>query len=136
MIPFTNHPQIDADSVFLRDLPLSQVRLQNQSLVPWLILLPRREEIEIYQLSAQDRTQLMEEVALASRALVTAFTPDKINVGALGNYVPQLHVHVIGRYKKDPAWPQPVWGKLPTSPYTPEALTAIRQRLNDDALWG
>lgn len=135
MIPFPLHTQIEADSVFLRDLVLSQLRLQNQSLVPWLILLPRRDVTEIYQLSAEDRTQLMEEIATVSRVLVKAFHPDKINVGALGNYVPQMHVHVVGRYKNDPAWPQPVWGKLLNSPYQPAALDNIKQKLNDPALW-
>jgi diadenosine tetraphosphate (Ap4A) HIT family hydrolase len=135
MIPFTLHAQIEADSVFLRDLPLSQVRLQNQNALPWLILLPRREVTEIYHLSPDDRAQLMEEIALVSEVLVRAFVPDKINVASLGNYVPQLHMHVVGRFKNDPAWPQPVWGKLSPKPYTEEALQNVRQRLNDIALW-
>lgn len=132
---FTLHAQIEADSVFLRDLPLSQLRLQNQNLVPWLILVPRREATEIHQLTHEDRAQLMEEIAMTSRAMTSLFAPDKINVGALGNYVPQLHVHVIGRFKNDPAWPQPVWGKLSPSPYAAATLTAIQGRFNDESLW-
>jgi diadenosine tetraphosphate (Ap4A) HIT family hydrolase len=132
---FSLHAQIEADSLFLRDLPLSQLRLQNQNLVPWLILVPRREATEIHQLTPEDRTQLMEEITMTSRAVTSLFAPDKINVGALGNYVPQLHVHVIGRFKTDPVWPQPVWGKLPPSPYVPATLSAIQGRLNDAGLW-
>lgn len=135
MIPFALHAQIEADSVYVRDLVLCQLRLQNQSLVPWFVLLPRREETEIYQLSPEDRAQLMEEVALVSRVMVKSFSPDKINVAALGNYVPQLHVHVVGRFKSDPAWPQPVWGKLPNSPYESGALENIKRRLSDKSLW-
>jgi diadenosine tetraphosphate (Ap4A) HIT family hydrolase len=135
MPPFALHAQIEADSVFLRDLPLSQLRLQNQSLVPWLLLVPRREATEIHQLPAEDRLRLMEEITLASRALAAVFAPDKINVGALGNFVPQLHVHVIGRFKNDPAWPQPVWGKLKPSPYADAALTSIKERLQNATLW-
>jgi diadenosine tetraphosphate (Ap4A) HIT family hydrolase len=77
----------------------------------------------------------MDEITLASRALERLFAPDKINIGALGNIVPQLHVHVIGRFKNDPAWPQPVWGKLPPSPYAAATLSAIQSRLNDAGLW-
>ena len=136
MLPSTLHPTIEADSVFLRDLPLCQLRLQNQSTLPWLVLVPRRTNTtEIHQLSESDRRQLMEEITLASRALERAFSPDKINVGALGNIVPQLHVHVIGRFKTDPAWPQPVWGQLEARPYTPDALAERLHILGNEALW-
>jgi diadenosine tetraphosphate (Ap4A) HIT family hydrolase len=136
MPPFALHPQIEADSLFLRDLPLSQLRLQNQSAVPWLILVPRRADVqELHLLSAEDRQQAMDEITLASRALSALFAPDKINVGALGNVVPQLHIHVLGRFKSDPAWPAPVWGKLPPSPYSAEALADIQKRLKDETLW-
>lgn len=135
MPPFTLPPQIEADSVFLRDLPLSQVRLQNQSLVPWLILVPRRAVTELHELSAEDRATLIEEIALTSKAVQKIFAPDKINVAALGNIVPQLHVHVIGRFKNDPAWPQPVWGRLEPSPYAVNALADLQKRLSNDALW-
>jgi diadenosine tetraphosphate (Ap4A) HIT family hydrolase len=133
---FTPHPQIEKDSIFVHDLPLCQVRLQNQSAMPWLVLLPRREGLtELHQLDPADRQQAMEEIAVASRVLQKAFAPDKINVGALGNIVSQLHIHVIGRFKNDPAWPQPVWGNLPTSPYTEQALLETIERLKNPALW-
>jgi diadenosine tetraphosphate (Ap4A) HIT family hydrolase len=98
MNSFALHPQFETDSLLIRDLPLCQLRLQNQSAVPWLVLVPRRADIrEIHQLIAGDRVQLMEEIAQASQALSALYSPDKINIGALGNIVPQLHVHVIGR---------------------------------------
>jgi diadenosine tetraphosphate (Ap4A) HIT family hydrolase len=136
MPPFTLHRQIETDSVFVRDLPLCQVRLQNQSTVPWLVLVPRRDNLnEIHQLDVTDRQQAMEEIAMASRTVENLFAPDKINVGALGNIVPQLHIHVIGRFKTDPAWPQPVWGKLNPTPYSAEALNDMMRRFDDEALW-
>ncbi len=135
MTDFTLPAQIEADSVFLRDLPLSQLRLQNQSAVPWLILVPRRDVTEMHDLDAEDRQQLMSEMMQVSEVMTKLFAPHKINIGALGNYVPQLHVHIIGRFRNDPVWPQPVWGKLPASPYAPEKLEAIKQKLNDLRLW-
>lgn len=135
-MPFTLHPTLEADSIFLRDLPLCQLRLQNQSAIPWLILVPRRENItEIYELPPTDRHQLMEEITQATTALQTLFKPDKLNIGALGNIVPQLHIHAIARSKADPAWPQPVWGKLGPNTYLPEILDKLRQRLNEENLW-
>ena len=133
---FTPHPQIEADSVFLRDLPLCQLRLQNQSAVPWLLLVPRHTNVtEIHELDAADQHQLMVEMTLTSKALDKLFTPDKINIGALGNIVPQLHVHVIGRFKNDPAWPAPVWGRLEASPYSTQAIADLKVRLSDETLW-
>ena len=136
MTPFVNHPQIEADSVFVRDLPLCQLRLQNQSLLPWLLLVPRRAEVEIYQLPASDQVQLTQEIALASKVLTELFGPDKINVAALGNVVPQLHVHIVGRFKNDAAWPKPVWGNLPNEPYGVDELDAMVSKLKLDHLWG
>lgn len=134
MAPFSLHAQIEADSMLLRDLPLCQLRLQNQSAVPWLILVPRRETTEIYQLSAEDRAQLMEEIALISRLVSEVFKPDKINVAALGNVVPQLHIHVVGRFKNDPAWPKPIWGNVPQQPYTDAARAQVIERINNSSM--
>ncbi len=131
MSPFALHTQLEKDSIFVRNLLLSQLRLQNQKLVPWLILVPRRGDIkEIHELNQEDRILLMEEIAQASKALMALYAPDKINVGALGNIVPQLHIHIIGRFKNDPAWPAPVWGKLPNKPYTADAVEIIKTKLN------
>ncbi len=136
MPEFSLHKQLEADSILIRNLALSQLRLQNQKAIPWLILVPRRADMtEIYQLSAEDRTALMDEITLASRALEKLYAPDKINVAALGNVVPQLHIHVIARFTKDAAWPAPVWGKFAPEPYALHALAEIKKKFNDDGLW-
>jgi diadenosine tetraphosphate (Ap4A) HIT family hydrolase len=136
MSDFSLHPQLASDSIFMRDLALSQLRLNNQKNVPWLVLVPRRADIrEIYELSPVDRAQLTEEIAQASKALVELYAPDKINVGALGNIVPQLHIHVIARFKSDAAWPNPVWGRVTPEPYPAEAIEVIKTKLNGLTLW-
>jgi diadenosine tetraphosphate (Ap4A) HIT family hydrolase len=114
MATFTLHTQLAADGLFLVDWPLCRVLRMNDAAYPWLILVPRLTDArEILDLSAADRVRLMDEIAWASQALRDACGPDKINVAALGNIVPQLHVHVIGRFASDPAWPRPVWGLAP-----------------------
>ena len=120
---FVLHERLAADTVALDDWPLCRVLLMNDQSYPWLILVPRRPDLEeIHDLDAGDRAQLTEEICRASRALQSRFSPDKINVGALGNLVPQLHVHVLARFRSDPAWPGPVWGKQPPVPYESGAL--------------
>src|ERR1700722_5759912 len=136
MPDFSLHKQLEADSILIRNLGLSQLRLQNQKAVPWLILVPRRVEVtEIHQLNAEDRAALMEEMTQAARALEKLYAPDKINIAALGNIVPQLHVHVVARFTKDSAWPAPVWGKFAPDPYALPALAEIKKKLNEDGLW-
>ena len=136
MTEFTLHKQLEADSILIRNLALSQLRLQNQKAAPWLILVPRRPDVtELHQLSEQDGALLMTEITMASRALVKLYAPDKINVGALGNVVPQLHIHVVARFTKDSAWPQPVWGKFAPQPYSLPALAELKKQFNEDSLW-
>jgi len=126
----TLHERLQADTVPVLDLGLSRVLLMNNRVWPWLILVPLREgAVEIHRLSAEDRATLMEEIALASRVMERLFAPDKLNVGALGNVVPQLHVHVIGRTRGDPAWPGPVWGSGHAAPYEPAHRDALAARL-------
>jgi diadenosine tetraphosphate (Ap4A) HIT family hydrolase len=109
---------------------LSSVRLMNDARFPWLVLVPRRPEVrEIHDLAVADRATLMEEIARASAALAVAFRPDKVNVGALGNLVPQLHVHVVGRRVGDPVWPGPVWGKGTPEAYAEDGLRTVIDRL-------
>lgn len=117
-IEFVLHPRLEADSLFVADWPLSRVLLMNDRRYPWVILVPRRSGItELHELAAEERGELMEETARASRTLKSWSGAAKINVGALGNLVPQLHVHVIGRFPSDPAWPGPAWGHSPAEPY-------------------
>jgi len=127
---FTLHPTLAADTVELARWPLCRVLLMNDARYPWLILVPTRPDLrEFHDLDEADRGVLIEEIARASRALEAAFAPDKINVGALGNMVPQLHVHVIGRRQGDDAWPGPVWGKHPPRPYSEAELNELGDRL-------
>lgn len=108
---FTLHERLAADTVPLGDLPLCRVLLMRNRLFPWLILVPRRAgAVEIHRLSVADQRQLTQETSAAAQVLEQMFQPDKINTGALGNVVSQLHIHVIARRRTDPAWPGPVWG--------------------------
>lgn len=127
---FELHPQLAADTRALRELKLSSLLLMNNAVVPWLILVPRREAVrEIVDLTRSDQMQLMDEIAQVSRLLRAEYNPHKINVAALGNVVPQLHVHVIARFENDPAWPKPVWGNIEPMPYEPEAMIELIDRL-------
>lgn len=111
---FSLHKTLEDDSVRLGNFPLSLVLMSRDLNYPWFILVPRREGIrEHYQLARQDQYQLLEESNTLSLVLMEAFSGDKLNVAALGNMVPQLHVHHIVRYRNDPAWPGPVWGAVP-----------------------
>lgn len=120
------HPQLKKDCFIIGRFELSALLLLNDSQYPWFILVPQREDAtEIYQLSPQDQQQLTRESALLAQALSSAFQADKINIAALGNMVPQLHMHHIARYQDDVAWPKPVWGLFPSIPYTTEELEAV-----------
>lgn len=125
MARFVLHEKLTADTIEVARLDLSLLLLMNARQWPWLILVPRRPDIrEIHELPALDRTILMDEISRCSRLLADLFKPDKINIGALGNIVPQLHVHVIARTAADPAWPKPVWGAVAPEPYPPAELAA------------
>lgn len=126
---FELHQQLAADCLSVGNLPLCQVLLADDALYPWFILVPRRTDItEIHQLELPDRNQLWHESNWFSRQLAAFYQPDKLNIAALGNMVPQLHIHHIARFKTDAAWPGPIWGKYPPQPYTDtEAEQRIRQ---------
>jgi diadenosine tetraphosphate (Ap4A) HIT family hydrolase len=116
--PFALDPRLEADTLVASDWPLCRVLLMNDSRYPWLILVPRRAGlVEIVDLNLSERVVLMEEIARASEALRARPGVTKINVGALGNIVQQLHIHAVGRHAGDPAWPGPVWGHSPRRPY-------------------
>jgi diadenosine tetraphosphate (Ap4A) HIT family hydrolase len=115
---FALAPRLEADSLFLVDWPLCQLRLMDDARFPWLILVPRRAGLEEWtELSPEDSAALSAEIAAAGRGLVQMFNPRKLNVGALGNIVRQMHVHVIARFETDAAWPRPVWGQGAGIPY-------------------
>ncbi|MEX2617083.1 MAG: HIT family protein [Alphaproteobacteria bacterium] len=130
MTDFALHETLAADTVEAARWPLCRVRLMNDSRYPWLILVPARAGMtEIHGLDANDQLLLMTEIDRASRALVALYAPDKINVAALGNMVPQLHVHIVARFRTDDAWPGPVWGARPPIPYGEAELNAALQSL-------
>jgi len=129
-MPFVLHPTLAKDTVEVARVPLCRVLLMNDRRFPWLILVPEREAVrEIHELPPEDRAVLIEEIAQAGALLARLFQPDKVNVGALGNVVPQLHVHVIARFAADPAWPGPVWGSGAAEPYADGELGERRERL-------
>lgn len=129
-MPFVLHPTLVKDTVEVARLPLCRVLLMNDRRFPWLILVPEREAVrEIHELPPGDRAVLIEEIAHAGELLARLFQPDKVNVGALGNVVPQLHIHVIARFAADPAWPGPVWGSGAAVPYAEDELEERRERL-------
>ncbi len=135
MPPFTLHPRLAADTVPVGDLPLCRVLLMADARFPWLILVPRRDDLtEFIDLAAPDRAVLMEEIALVSYALQRETGAGKLNVGALGNIVTQLHVHVVARSHGDAAWPGPVWGSGVALAYADDAaqrlVTQIRAALS------
>lgn len=120
---FELHPRLAQDSVEVARWQLSLVLLMRERQWPWLILVPRRPALrEIHELAPSDRALLVEEIARASIALQQTFNAGKINVGAIGNLVPQLHVHIVARHQSDPAWPRPVWGALPPEPMDERGL--------------
>jgi diadenosine tetraphosphate (Ap4A) HIT family hydrolase len=123
------HTKLEADSVFVAALNLSDLRLMNNQQYPWLILVPRVEgAIELIDLSQAQQHELMDEISRVSAVLKSIYEPDKLNVATIGNIVRQLHIHVVARYRSDPAWPSPVWG-YPGTPYTQENLDKTLERL-------
>ena len=127
---FVLHERLEADTLFVTDWPLCRVLLLNDSNYPWLVLVPRRHGItEVHELDASDRQILVEEIAQASHKLQNLTGARKMNVAALGNMVPQLHVHVIARFDTDPAWPKPVWGQVPAASYTADAQAEMVAKL-------
>lgn len=129
-LEFELHPQLAADSIVLGDFPLSRLLLINDATYPWFVLVPRRAgATEIYHLSDEEQCQLIKESSYLASNLADTFAARKMNVASLGNMVPQLHVHHIVRYENDPAWPGPVWGKVPAVPFNDEQIHDVRRKL-------
>ena len=123
IVRYELHPQLAADTHPVAAFDLCELRMMDDANYPWLVLVPRLPDVhELIDLDGQQRHALTDEVDRAARALRDAFHPHKLNIAALGNLVPQLHVHVIARFEHDPAWPSPVWGRVAARPYTPELL--------------
>lgn len=130
MNAFSLHPQLNADTNFISDWPLSRVLLMDDARFPWLILVPRRPDlVEFHDLNTADRAILSEEISRASIALKAVAGAAKVNIGALGNLVPQLHIHVVARNSGDAAWPGPVWGFGQRVPYDAAARDRLLEAL-------
>jgi diadenosine tetraphosphate (Ap4A) HIT family hydrolase len=127
---FALHPQLAADTWPVGDLLLSRVLLMDNARFPWILLVPRRAGLrEMIDLPGVEQAVLSQEIAAASRVMKALFSPDKLNVAAIGNVVPQLHVHVIARSERDEAWPKPTFGFAPPVPYEATAGAALVRRL-------
>jgi diadenosine tetraphosphate (Ap4A) HIT family hydrolase len=113
-LPWSLHPQLEQDTETIGDLVLSRLLVSSDANYPWLVLVPRRPGAsELIDLDPDDQRRLMAEIAAVSQALKAVTLCDKLNVAAIGNMVPQLHVHIVARRRDDPAWPKPVWGAAP-----------------------
>lgn len=127
---FALSPELAADTLGIGRLDLCRLLLMNDATYPWFILVPQRSGIrEIFELDAADRLSLIDEIAMVSKAVDEIFAPDKLNVAAIGNLVPQLHVHIVARFRSDPVWPMPMWGRTPRYPYTGTAAATVRKQL-------
>jgi len=131
------HPQLLNDCRVLGRFNLCHLLLVEDANYPWFILVPDRDSIEeIYQLNTHDQVQLLTESSLFGGHLMRVFKGDKLNIAALGNQVPQLHLHHIVRYKSDSAWPAPVWGKVSSKPYTEFEVSDLMSKLELSRLSG
>ena len=131
MTQFTLDSRLIADTIPVGDLSLSRVLLMNDSRYPWLLLVPRLPDIrEFIDLDMTNRARIWREIEDVSEMMRREFSPHKLNVAALGNVVPQLHVHIIARSLDDAAWPRPVWGVGDRIPYEPEAGQVLAARLS------
>lgn len=126
---FALDPRLAADTHPVGDLALSSVLLMDDARFPWLILVPRRPALsELTDLSPEDAATAFEEIRITVKVVQALTRPDKVNVAALGNVVPQLHVHVVARFRSDPAWPGPVWGVGERKAYPVHARAALLER--------
>ena len=129
---FALDQRLQQDTLVIGDFPLCRLLLSNDSNYPWFILVPRINGIsEVFHLDVADQQKLWEETTGLAQLLNDGLGADKMNIGALGNVVSQLHVHVIVRKRDDAAWPAPVWGKHPARPYTEDQVVALRARLRE-----
>lgn len=132
---FELHERLAADTVEVGDLDVCKVLLMKNAYYPWLILVPRIEEVvELTDLEEEVRQLLMAEISDVSSVIQKKFSVDKINIGALGNMVPQLHIHVLGRFKTDPAWPGPVWGHPEVKAYSEAEIAQLVKELQEEIL--
>ncbi len=127
---FTLDKKLALDSYYVRDLELSRLLLMNDSNYPWLILVPRRNNlVELTDLDFNDQIKLLKEINIISKILKENFNIEKINIATLGNVVKQLHIHVIGRKANDASFPKPVWGNATIKKYHQDNANKIIEQL-------
>lgn len=127
---FQLHELLQRDAIELLALPLSTLLLMNDSNYPWFVLVPRVDNIQdIYQLDWEQQQQFLNESSMLSEILMQLFKGTKMNVAALGNVCPQLHVHHIVRFEEDISWPKPVWGQVPMKDYTLTELENLKEKV-------
>ena len=128
---FALHPDLQKDTYTVGQFKLSLILLHKDANFPWLILVPKREKVrEIHHLSEDEQIQLIKESSHLSEVMTSIYAPTTMNIAALGNVVPQLHVHHIARFKNDPVWPKPVWGAIDALEYSEEKLAERFERLH------
>lgn len=123
------HPQLQQDCYQLGKLQACTLLLHKNALVPWFILLPPTEQRELYQLEPALQQLVQDDINQIAAYVEAHFHPDKLNIATIGNIVPQLHIHIVGRFHNDFCWPAPVWGQSGRDDYTPQDIAAIRQVL-------
>ncbi|MGZ8180613.1 MAG: HIT domain-containing protein [Methylobacter sp.] len=129
---FQLHPRLEQDCIAVGRFELCRLLMMNDSQYPWFILVPERADVrEIYQLGKAERELLTEESSYLAENLAALYKADKMNIAAIGNMVPQLHIHHIVRYQTDKAWPAPVWGKFDAVPYTEQQIADNVARIKD-----
>jgi diadenosine tetraphosphate (Ap4A) HIT family hydrolase len=129
------HPKLLEDCFIIGRFPLCHLLLMDDAHYPWFILVPDRDGLsEIYQLSDADQKQLLKESSLLAECLMNVFEGDKMNIAALGNIVPQCHIHHVVRYHGDPAWPAPIWGALPGKAYAQKEIDNIFTKLKQSSM--
>lgn len=127
------HPQLGADCHVLGRLRSGALLLNRNAALPWFLLVPEGDAVELHDLPPAVRRRLESDQDGLARFVLRRFACDKLNVAAIGNVVPQLHVHVIGRYRDDPCWPGVVWGRLPAGPiYPDDELAALSLALTEE----
>jgi len=127
MSKFFVDPVIENNSIFIKNLGLSALYVKNDKENPWFVLVPRKANAtEIIDLTHEEQSALMEEITIVSEFIKEHYEPYKLNIGALGNIVKQLHIHVIARYPNDRAWPGPIWGTSTTMEYDQVELENVK----------
>lgn len=131
---FVLNPQLEGDCFNLGTVENCTLLLHKNALVPWLILVPHTNENELYKLEATLQSSLQNTTNKLASFIESHFKTDKLNIATIGNIVPQLHIHIIGRFIDDFCWPAPVWGQSASAIYKEEDLQLIKQALRDNSL--